>query len=90
MSPMASMRASKVRAAMRLRWALSLEKACSIGFRSGEYCGRNSIHAPRAWTVASALALLWTERLSRIGACALPNLLARRHQLFFICEPGPA
>jgi len=27
---------------------LSLAKAISIGLRSGEYCGRKSIHAPRA------------------------------------------
>src|SRR3546814_8111785 len=38
----------------------------SIGFRSGEYCGRKSIHAPCARKAASALALLWTDRLSRI------------------------
>src|SRR3546814_3908398 len=35
-------------------------------FRSGEYCGRKSIHAPCARKAASALALLWTDRLSRI------------------------
>lgn len=48
MSPMVSITASKVRAAALPRWAFSLEKAISIGFRSGEYCGRNSIHAPCA------------------------------------------
>src|SRR3546814_1304673 len=66
MSPMASIRGSKERAAAFRRWALSLEKAISIGFRSGEYCGRKSIHAPCARKAASALALLWTDRLSRI------------------------
>src|ERR1700704_5915326 len=35
MSPMALQRASMVLAPMRLRWALSLAKAISIGLRSG-------------------------------------------------------
>ena len=36
MSPMALQSASIVRAPMRLRWALSLAKAISIGLRSGD------------------------------------------------------
>jgi hypothetical protein len=35
MSPMAFQRVSMVRAPMRLRWALSLANAISIGLRSG-------------------------------------------------------
>jgi class 3 adenylate cyclase len=37
----------------------------SIGFRSGEYCGRNRNQAPRLRSIALAGALLWTERVSR-------------------------
>jgi hypothetical protein len=38
-----------------------LEKAISIGFRSGEYWGRKGIHAPRARTGFGPGALVNTE-----------------------------
>ena len=41
MLPRASNRASKVLAPIRRKWALSFEKAISIGLRSGLYGGRN-------------------------------------------------
>jgi len=38
--------------------ALSLAKAFSMGFMSGEYLGKNSTHASRSLTVAMALWVL--------------------------------
>ena len=48
-SPMASQSSSTARAARRLREALSLEKAISIGLKSGEYGGRKRSSAPAPW-----------------------------------------
>src|SRR4051812_17967451 len=66
MSPKAAQSASNVRVAALRRSALILANAISIGFRSGEYCGRNRNQAPRALSAVAARALLWTERLSAI------------------------
>ena len=66
MSPTARQRASEDLAAAFLRWAFSLAKAISIGFRSGEYGGRNRNHALFSFRHRAALALLWTARLSRM------------------------
>ena len=43
-----------------------LEKANSIGLRSGEYDGRNSTHAPRLLINCSTFWLLWKATLSMI------------------------
>jgi hypothetical protein len=66
MPPSASHKASKVLAAFFRSSALSLEKAISIGFRSGEYGGRNRSHAPRLRTRSAARSLLWKPTLSRM------------------------
>ena len=46
MGPSAMVRSSNVLAAGALRYAFSFEKAISIGFRSGEYGGRERNYAP--------------------------------------------
>lgn len=51
---------------MRLRWALSFEKACSIGFRSGLYGGKYRNQDLCLHSVAAASAFLWVARLSQI------------------------
>ncbi len=60
--PMAAQTVATVRAAALRSRCLSLAKTCSIGFRSGEYFGRNRSLAP-------------TERMSR--RMILPLWLAR-------------
>src|SRR3954470_9598719 len=59
-------RLERARGRLLRRSALILANAISIGFRSGEYCGRNKNQAPRALSACAARALLWTERLSAI------------------------
>src|SRR5512134_540768 len=68
MSPMARQRAPMVLAPIRLRWALSLAKAISIGFRSGLYGGRKRNQAPRSLRMVLAFSLLCAARLSRMTA----------------------
>jgi hypothetical protein len=63
---MAVSSASTVLAAVLLRSALSLEKACSIGLKSGEYGGRNRSRAPAASIASLAPRTLWAGRLSRM------------------------
>ena len=68
MSPMASNTEVKLRAPMRRRWALSFEKAISMGFKSGEYGGKYKNQHPWARNAAAASLLWWVARLSRITA----------------------
>jgi hypothetical protein len=80
MSPRAAQSASNVRVAALRRSALILANAISIGFRSGEYCGRNRSHAPRALSALAARALLWTE--SSCGPRALVDReIVRDHDI---------
>ncbi len=65
-SPRALAIASKLRAARFRKSAFNFAKAISIGFRSGEYGGRNSSQAPFALTSSSARGLLWKATLSRM------------------------
>lgn len=37
-----------------------------MGFRSGEYGGRNKNHAPRSRNIFAARGLLWLDKLSRM------------------------
>ena len=61
---MAAPRASTVRAAALRRRILSLAKACSIGFRSGEYLGRKICLAPALRMACRAALPLCEPRLS--------------------------
>ena len=65
----ASTKASRVRAPSPRRMALSLENACSIGVKSGEYGGRKSSAQPRAASASRMRAALWTLTLSRTTTC---------------------
>lgn len=67
-----------VLAPIRLRWALSLAKAISIGFRSGLYGGRKRNQAPRSLRMVLAFSLLCAARLSRMTtspACSVRGQL---------------
>ena len=55
---------SDLGAAFRTK-ALSFEKSCSIGFRSGEYLGRNRSRAPAAFTASRTALPLCDPKLSR-------------------------
>src|SRR5262245_57663557 len=57
---------SKVLGAFLRRSALSFQKAISVGLRSGEYGGKNSIYAPRRRTSSAARSPLWKPTLSRM------------------------
>ena len=64
LSAMAAQTVSTVRAAALRNRCLSLAKTCSIGFRSGEYFGRNSSLAPTDRISWRTILLLWLPRLS--------------------------
>ncbi len=65
---MAASNASTVRVAAFRRMDLILEKACSMGLKSGEYGGKNNNLAPTASIAARAPLTLWAGRLSRSEA----------------------
>ena len=62
MSPRALKSASKVRAPILRRWALSLENAISIGFRSGEYGGKKRDRRPLSFNACAARGFWWVDR----------------------------
>ncbi len=66
-----------VRSAARRRSALSLPKGISIGFRSGEYLGRNRSVAPRA-AIRRHARVAWVAAATESGNLALYDLLIER------------
>src|SRR5437773_5089542 len=85
---MAAQIASRVRWAAFRKRCLSLEKTCSMGFRSGEYLGRKNSFTPaalRAWRMTFPL---WLPRLSMTTMS--PGLQGRQENLLNInLEPLP-
>ena len=83
---MASNMSVNVLAPIRLRWALSFEKAISMGFRSGEYGGKNRNQHPASRIALAAEAFLWVARLSRMTT--VPGTFWNRHFLDVSCKCG--
>ena len=65
---MASNTAVSEPAPTRRRWALSLEKASAIGFKSEEYGDRLRIQQPYVPRAAAACLFRWVMSLSRMTA----------------------